>query len=659
MAQPATELYGRANVIKTVQQCLARPTRSAPRPLPVVMLLGRRGSGKTTLLKKLEYDFEPLVPCARVDLGQNPDAPPGQVAAVLAFQLNRHVRGVGRIPFPRLMLGHMAIRLELDQTSRTAARREVAERLEGGETLVTLTEIVGELGQKFGPAAEAPFRQGAEMAARYLLSAVLPRVGRMMRLRAPLAWHAKFRGTGTPEDALIDLNQWAGGATGADDRRVDETLCAAFLADLRADYYGRHLRHGKRAVNCLALLDNADASAGSGFLELLVERRYRSGESPDPLVVVATLRDRPRPQLEVPAATPAGSDGIGYPAWLEHATGERTRESCWYPVTLTDLSRDDTDHLIRSKVLGSSRRDTRFLYELTLGHPAATRLLADELAVQSRPDGAAFDPRRLLDLPLRGEETSTVADRCLQELLGDADAADPLLTAMITCSATADLRPTACDAVLGGTAGFGATDVRRRFAETMWADPGSDGHDGRLVPHPFLRRLLLRRLAQRDDDAPDGWSATHRALAEHYRAAEDSIPEWYHKLALVDLSGLDHLAAVATWLADGLRELSTQAWCDRLDEITAAPSRLHGTEPPVMFVTHLVGRVRWTEPEHRTAALLMTARWLHRDRLSDPRHTLARVIAVQFDDLARLGRPDSDVFFAESEKYRAIAEEWR
>jgi hypothetical protein len=623
------------------------------------MLLGRRGSGKTALLDTLERDLEPLVPCARADLAQIPDAPPGQVAAALAFQLNRDLRGFGRIAFPRLMLGHMAIRLDLDQTNREAARREIAERLVGGETLGTLAEIVSELGQKFGPAVESPVRQSAEMAARYLLGAVLPRVGQLLRSRAPLTWHAKFRGVGRPEDALIDLNQWASSDAAADARRVDETLCAAFLADLNADFYGRHLRHGKRAVNCLALLDNADASAGSGFLELLAEYRYRSTDSPDPLLVVATFRDRPRPQLDVPAAAPGG--GIGYPAWLERATAERTRESCWYPVTLTDLSRDDTDRLVRSRVLGSPRRDTRFLYEITRGHPAVTRLLAGELANLSQHGEAAFDMRMLLDLPLRGEETVTVADRCLQLLLGarDADAGDPMLAAMVTCSATADLRPAACEAVLGGNAGFSATDVRKRFADTMWADPGSDGHGGRLVPHPLLRRLLLRRLAERDDDAPDSWSATHRALAEHYRGAEDSAAEWYHTLALADLTGLGCLAEAAAWLVGIHRKLGAQAWCDTLDQVVMAPSRLRPAAPPVTFVTRIADSVQAAEPEHRAIAVLITAKWLYGDRLCDPRHTLAHVIAVQFERLAQLGRSDSDVFFAQSERYQAITEEWR
>ncbi|WP_143061137.1 hypothetical protein [Saccharopolyspora shandongensis] len=101
-------------------------------------------------------------------------------------------------------------------------------------------------------------------------------------------------------------------------REFDEVLMAAFLADLRQAYVGRRAGH---AMNCVALLDNADAPLGERFLDLLLD--LRRGLPPDPLVVVAAGR-----QWQPPLDAPEAVDLPTLAEWQEN------RGSEWLPVDL-------------------------------------------------------------------------------------------------------------------------------------------------------------------------------------------------------------------------------------------------------------------------------------------------------------------------------------
>jgi hypothetical protein len=103
-------------ITKFVAACLER-NNPPDRPLPILLLLGRRGTGKTILLDRLnEISNEPR-PRARLDLGY-PGADPDPVAilAGLMSQLQPGADYVGTIPFPRFGLGLLA--LDLNPTTR-------------------------------------------------------------------------------------------------------------------------------------------------------------------------------------------------------------------------------------------------------------------------------------------------------------------------------------------------------------------------------------------------------------------------------------------------------------------------------------------------------------------------------------------------------------
>lgn len=657
--QPGTLLCGRDGVVGMVHQCLDRPVKGPARLLPIVVTAGRHGSGKTFFVEDLHRQLKPVLPCALLYLEHAADSTPGDIAAALAFQLNSHVRQFGRIAFPRLMLGLLGIRLNIDRHSRQKARRKLERELDRSEVLAAAARLVDEVGQKFVDATNSPVVQSGEMGVQFLFSEALPRLGRL-RFQVPLAWYASFLNCGNGKDALIELNQAASAAAGTDpagkdQALVDKTLCAAFLADLRADYDRFSVFHGKRTVNCLALLDNADTLAGARFLKLLAGQRYPGPSEPDPLLIVATVGNGPERRL--PAGQPAAGPMPGYPAWARSFSPDKPA-SWWCPIALTDLSPAGTRLLVRSKVLGSPERDALFLHAVTGGHPATTSLLAEQMGLLS--DQARANPalrlRGLLDLPVDGAggERVVVADRALELLLGKdaSDADDPLLADMVTCAAVTNLKVDACQAALGADADVSAiVDMLSSFARTMpvQAGPGRPRYAG--WPHPLLRRLLLRLLAQRGE-AANGWKAVHRRLARYFCENGDVTASLYHRLAL------GQLAAAATGLDQYLDRLGAGPFCEMLHAVAAAPIPLRVTAPAVKFVDERVHGLGPLSHRRKTVASLLAACWLYQDWLSDPGRTLARFIAVQFEHLMFFDVPDRDVFLAESERYQDDVSEW-
>jgi len=668
MGPPMTALSGRDGVLNFFQKCLDRPERNPARLLPIVVLVGRHGSGKTVLIEELRRQLKPLVPCALVYLERTPDATPGEIAAALAFQLNSHVHQFGRIAFPRLMLGLLAVRLPLDQEVRSNARRELEKELDSSAVLTAAARVVEEVSLKFVDKTGSPVVQAGEIAAQSLLTATLPRIGRL-RFRSALDWYASAMNCGNGQDALIELNQAASDATPASDpagndqrqrarQRVDKILCEAFLADLRASYDRFSLSHGQRTVNCLALLDNAGTLSGARFLKLLADLRRANPAAPDPLVIAATAESSPTPNLPIAKAVASARAAAGYSSWARDFRPD-SPGSWWYPIMLTDLSVADTKTLVRSRVLGSAERDARFLHGVTAGHPGCIRLFADvltHLSDASSPGPAALRLRSLLDQPLDGGDgaPATVADRALELLLGtrETDADDPLLAMMVTCSPITDLGLDACKALLGQDEDINAIiEMRRRFTSVAQIHPEASTAELALRPHPLLRRLLLRRLVQRGD-AVDGWNAVHGKLARHYRERGARAAMLYHQLAL------DQLGDVAAELDDWLGRLKAGAWRDMLYAIAAAPGPVPVTGPPVRFVEERVKRLGPLDHRLRTVARLVAACRLHQDWLSDPNHALASFISIQFEHLTLFGIPDSEVFLDEFERYRATVIEW-
>jgi hypothetical protein len=218
---------------------------------------------------------------------------------------------------------------------------------------------------------------------------------------------------------------------------------------------------------------------------------------------------------------------------------------------------------------------------------------------------------------------------------------------------TPELRQVACSSVFRYLSwpDVDVRDVRDLLLGLMWAEetPGNE-----LVVRPLPRLLLTRRLA-RDDGL---WRDVHQGYLSHYSGARNTVAVQYHYLALATLPGPGNLGEVAGYLDAELAPKRPAAeWNAMLGAITAAPNRLDPVGDQRDAVKQLAGR---GEPGDRLRAVtrLVAARWLAGDRLFDPAHRLARLVADEYFELARLVEADTEVFYMESNRFRRIASEW-
>jgi hypothetical protein len=654
VAQQAAELYGRGKIIRFVTECLERP--GTPVTPPLLLLLGPRGSGKTALLRRLGSQLGDGAPTAWLDFARDPDASPLTVLLEITRGFSLRVARVGVIQFPLLKVAFSA--LSLDPDDKATAAEQLERRLSGAEKQSTqvLRDMVQQSGKLLPPEQQSVLAETATVVS-WLLSGISGR-----RRHKHLHWYAAMLGPGDgtelgPLLALHDL--WRSDEPG-DRRRVWTVLCSAMLADLRADFNDFSWRHGQRTTNCLLLLDNTDTAAGMSLLEALAECRRADPAQVDPLVVVAVQGTTPVPDLAVGVPIPATGEEMQHAAWLA-AARRRDHPSPWCTVSLTDLAEDHVRALVKSAVFGKARRDAEFVHALTGGHPDATAGLARGLGLA---DGG-FDPRGVLGLPADGEEpghagerSPTVEDHLFGRLRPDW-ASDVDVAAMAVCAATPGLSRVAAASVFRylGWQDVDVRDVRDQLLELMWV--GETAGD-RLVIRPWPRLLLTRRLAR--DEAL--WQDTHNGYLSYFSGANDGAAVQYHKLALTTLPGPGNLAEVAGYLHAQLAPRRPAAdWNALLVAITAAPARLCGPADGWRaadqrdVVKQLAGR-REPGDSLRAVNRLAAARWLAADRLFDPARRLARLVADEYYELARLVEGDTEVFYAESDRFRRIAVDW-
>ena len=664
----AARLYGRRRVVEYVRQALRRD--GVPeRPLPIVLLVGPRGSGGSALLSALWDEFSGDCLSARLDLA----SARGIEDIVLAVMqgLGRRIPGIRPIDFPRLRMTFKALSFVDDGGGRAAFDAY----LRAGRRDAALRSALNDWTDRAAPLLHSPEQQFLMTAAGRALGGLLSGIGRRGDAKI-LRWHAAngVSGGGHGYDPLWELycRHREPGEEAA--RKVDKTLCAALLADLRSDFNDSTLLHGQRTSQCLLLLDNAGGAAADRFLELLAECRRESNQgqaAPDPAVVVAVQRGRGRGRVGEPigATDERLAFGVRHPS-----AADDDHPVWWYPVRLTDLSERDVGEMCRSSVLGSGSRDADLLHALTGGHPESADRLATLLALFGR---APYDARRLLadelppahqlpdHWPLERADGITVEEYLLRRTLGGdlatgpdggVDAADdPLLDTMAVLVATPDLRRGACTAALRflGWTQSDAGEAERLLTTAMWLDVTADGAVVRL--HPLPRLLLRRRLASR----PEAWRGAHQGYMAYYSAPRDAALRHHHALALVEPSQREHLAAVAGYLE---REFdaggSPQDWLDILDQVTAAPNRLRTTRDPRSFVTTLAGPADPGD-RRRTITRLAVGGWLYHDRCFDPGRQLAQLIANEYDYLAALCTGDSEVLFRRSARFRRVENDWK
>ncbi|SHM34139.1 hypothetical protein [Actinacidiphila paucisporea] len=680
MTDARARLHGRERVVEYTRAALVR--RGVPdRPLPIVLLAGPRGSGGSVLLDALGAQFADECLSVRLDLRSAQGVEDIVLAAVRG--LGRRIAGIRAIDFPRTAMLLKALSFVDTGGGRTAFETYLRARAQDAQAQSSLND--------WGNRAAvllSPEQRGLVEVLTGLLGALHSAVGRHRDGRA-LRWLAERGDGGREYDSLWELYRLhhAQDAPTGTPRVVARTLCAALLADLRADFNDSWPRM-QRPRNCLLLLDNAGGRTADLFLELLAEGRRESaaaGERPDPAVVVAVQRGRVRPEadrlldptderLEFGIRHPFAPGGDGHPVW-------------WYPVALADLNGEQVLGLCASSVLGRHNRDADFLYELTGGHPESTDRLAYLLARfgrtpprdPRRPPAEApepFDPRQLLSGRLTSDHAlpdhwpapatadSTVEDYLLRRALADHLTAGPdgrlapgdnaPLNAMAVLAATPGLRRGACNAALHylGWDGVDADSAQLRLTASMWLDETPEGDATRL--HPLVALLLRRWLAR----APDTWRAVHTGYATHYSSRADAPLRYHHTLAQVESTRREPLTTVVGHLDEEYeRSATSQDWLRVLDQVTAAPNRLSTPLDPRTFVTSLAGPAE-ARNRRRTITRLTVARWLHADRCFDPSHQLAHTVATEYEHLAEITE-DNELLYRQAGLFRRIENNWK
>ncbi|MDC2951500.1 hypothetical protein [Streptomyces heilongjiangensis] len=275
---------------------------------PFVVLADARGPGKSTALRELRDAYEGRSPVALMDGEETrfERPPPGRPAeswspvyealSTIAEQLAAPVAGTGRVAFPRLACGLLAVAAG-GWSDREAPRlREEAERallLSGtggppgrpagrwtGKVVARLVSSVSTSASGTGPVVEAI----VEAALEAFTEGMSPSY---RRLRRGAVWYRDYPcAAGSPKLGLVLLARHfrAGGDARA---HAERHLVRALLADLGDAGAG-----GGRPV---ILIDNVQEAAGLRVMESVL--RDRAAGIADRAVFYAGLRGRDHPAL--------------------------------------------------------------------------------------------------------------------------------------------------------------------------------------------------------------------------------------------------------------------------------------------------------------------------------------------------------------------------
>jgi hypothetical protein len=643
-------LFGRNRVVQMVwEEWLGRPRR-APRALPVIALLGPHGSGKTEVLNYLaeECRMQAAQPFAPVfDLaGSNVTQHGWQVVAWLAYQLSGQVwPQFGRLRFPRFALGRIIVEgavgtESLEQTQQAIegllrkaahldrAAQDVADLTTQLPQLLGGTNWLGFLGQVGGRALSS------RLAVRLRFRTGMAFYGEVLRNRA---------NGGFP--ALVELSRLKREFSKVSQDMINRVLCEAFLADLTEGY-----GHGFRPRNCLVLVDNIDDENGVGraFLSALTAAKTKQADLNDPLVAVVTSRQTApiAPVLDAvgipttPTEAWLRQDGrASYQDWLN----SRPAPHSWlYPVRLADLDEETVLEVARV-LFPDAASSAGFVYSLTKGHPWGVGQVLATLAAIRGPNELAHrlsedELRNVLDSPCPGHG-AMLGDLAVEELVL-TDLPQQLGNRLFACSA-------ALDVITAQRAGLaGRIALEAELAHRFWLVPGNNPQHPIAAIHPWLRRLLLRKLAPRKDngatnqpqDGPrSSWTVIHHALRRH--CADTPVPASYYELAVNQFNGAANWLNAQFDLITENSAVSVESWIADFNTITSAPHQ-HICHPSAAkrhqkLLSDLQLAAGAPLDEQRTTILtLATARSIWSDPLGDPMLTLNSILANGFRDLA-------------------------
>ncbi|MFF4572069.1 hypothetical protein [Streptomyces sp. NPDC001410] len=525
-----------------------------PGELPFVVLTGARGLGKSAVLAELRDAYKGHTPVALIDCAEEQFArPPAERPAeswspvaqgllVIAEQLAAPVTGAGRITFPRLMSGLVAVAASgWGDADSERIRREVERILllnESGSWISGLAgRWAGKVAAKVVAAATGtgPLLSGA-------IEATLESVAEgftSRRHQKASVWYRTYPNAGGHAQRGLILLSGHFRAGGTSREHAERYLVRALLADLTEAYAGV-LPRMQRLGRPLVLIDDAQTAPGPGLVEAVL--RDRAEGIADQVAFVAARRGEGREELR---------------SAVRRELPEVARRSGWTPdaapssrallVALPPLSPDDTLHIVGAVCddIPVPPQLPHATHRLTGGNPLGIVLLAESAA-----QNQAVSLGELLTAGVRLDEDQETAPayQALLDRLVPAEHLDEL-----TVLAAAHDHDSACAlaaALLPDT--FGPADVRA--LRTRLAEEGLPAEPGRFVGDPFVRTLLLLRLHLRDADHAS-WRTAHETLIAHYPDPEQARYRLHHELALgtsesavAHLRDTFHTADIRSWL---------------------------------------------------------------------------------------------------------------
>ncbi|MFK4101011.1 hypothetical protein ACI2L1_13215 [Streptomyces sp. NPDC019531] len=534
-----------------------------PQELPFVVLTGRRGLGKSAVLEELRDAYKGHTPVALIDCesaefvapppGRDAEAwsPVSQALLVIAEQLAEPVTGAGRITFPRLMSGLVAVAAGgWRDADSERIRREV-------ERILLLNEsgswVAGFAGRWAGRVAAnvAAAATGTGPLLSSAIEATLESISdsfvHRRQQRAATWWRDYPNASRNARRGLMLLSgHFRAGGTSRE--HAERHLVRALLADLTDAYTGM-LPRMQRIGRPLVLVDNAQSAPGPGLTDPAL--RDRSEGIADQVVFVTALRGDSRPALRNA---------------VRQTLPEVARRTDWTPdpasassrallVSLPPLSADDTLHIVDEHQVPPQLPHA--IHRLTGGNPLGITLLTESAAQHDTP---SLSELLTSDIRLHEDHDGRPAYVELLDRLVPSDRLEELT--VLAAAHDHDSATALAEALLPDD--FGPADVRA--LQTRLVQEGLPEVPGRFVGDPFVRTLLLLRLHHRSADH-GRWREAHETLIAHYAPTDTSGARYrlHHELAL------GATESAVTHLRDTFTALDTRSWLRTLRFVASAP----------------------------------------------------------------------------------------
>ncbi|MGC0401398.1 hypothetical protein RKD27_004042 [Streptomyces sp. SAI-126] len=536
-----------------------------PQELPFVVLTGARGTGKSALLREARDAYKGHTPVALIDCeaaefaappaGRDAESwsPVSQALLVIAEQLAEPVTGAGRITFPRLMSGLVAVAAGgWRDADSERIRREVERILLLNESGSWIAGFAGRWAGKVAANVTAAATGTGPLlssAIEATLESISDSFVHRRRQRAATWWRDYPNASRNARRGLMLLSgHFRAGGTSRE--HAERYLVRASLADL-TDAYTGVLPRMQRLGRPLVLVDNAQSAPGPGLTDPVL--RDRSEGIADQVVFLTALRGSGRPALRNA---------------VRRTLPELARRTDWTPdpaspssrallVSLPPLTADDTLHIVDEHRVPPGLPHA--VHRLTGGNPLGITLLTASAAQNGT---ASLGELLTSDVRLHEDRDGRPTYVELLDRLVPADRLEELT--VLAAAHDHDSATALAEALLPDD--FGPADVRA--LQTRLVQEGLPEVPGRFVGDPFVRTLLLLRLHHRSADH-GRWREAHETLIAHYAPTDPA--EAHARYRLHHELALGTTESAVTHLRDTFTCLDTRIWLRTLRFVASAP----------------------------------------------------------------------------------------